>query len=228
MKKTKKELSIGIAMLASFACIFVILFSPVINGEKPIDYLDNLYNSISKGSVYYIPKLLSEAKKVEGGRIEFAMDYTTQQQAEEMTKVFSSAGARVTEREQALVVSADLHRLIVQSITDADALFHNRGEALAETYGFSGKRAVYYWWLGLKAVEKKLTREKRFEESLYVNSVISRAVECSFNYFGIEPKDISAEISLVVFSLVFYVLYTLWFGFAIMYIFIGLGLRLEH
>jgi len=32
----------------------------------------------------------------------------------------------------------------------------------------------------------------------------------------------------VIFSLVFYVVYTLWYGFGIMYMFEGWGLRLEH
>jgi hypothetical protein len=36
------------------------------------------------------------------------------------------------------------------------------------------------------------------------------------------------RLGVVVFSLVFYVIYTLWYGFAIMFIFEGWGMQLEH
>ncbi len=35
-------------------------------------------------------------------------------------------------------------------------------------------------------------------------------------------------LGIVIFSLIFYVVYTLWYGFAIMFMFEGWGMRLEH
>ena len=55
-----------------------------------------------------------------------------------------------------------------------------------------------------------------------------KAIECSYNYFGIEAKKISDSVGIVTFSLVFYVGYTLWYGFAVMFMFEGWGMRLEH
>jgi len=57
---------------------------------------------------------------------------------------------------------------------------------------------------------------------------MKKGVECSYNYYGIDPQQISDRLGIVVFSLVFYVLYTVWYGFAILYLFQGLGLKLEH
>ena len=56
----KKEFALGAGLLVSFFVILFIFFSPVFNGQNGLDYLDSLYNSISKGSVYYIPKLKEE------------------------------------------------------------------------------------------------------------------------------------------------------------------------
>jgi len=41
---------------------------------------------------------------------------------------------------------------------------------------------------------------------------------------GIRPKNISGNLGIVAFVLANYVLYTVWCGFAIMYLFEGLGI----
>ena len=56
----------------------------------------------------------------------------------------------------------------------------------------------------------------------------AKAVEVAFNFNGIEPQNISAKVGIVIFALAFYVIYTLWFGFSIMYLFEGWGMDLEH
>ena len=61
-----------------------------------------------------------------------------------------------------------------------------------------------------------------------VAAVNQKAVETAYNYYRIEPQNISDRYGIVIFSLVFYVAYTLWYGFAIMFLFEGWGMRLEH
>ena len=55
-----------------------------------------------------------------------------------------------------------------------------------------------------------------------------KAVECSYNYYRVEPQGIGDRWGTVVFSLIFYVVYTLWYGFAILFMFEGWGLKLGH
>jgi hypothetical protein len=71
----KKEFSLGLGLLVAFFVVLFIFFSPVFNGHNGLDYLDNLYNSISKGSAYYIPKLKDDSKAFNGSAVEmsFAM-----------------------------------------------------------------------------------------------------------------------------------------------------------
>jgi hypothetical protein len=58
--------------------------------------------------------------------------------------------------------------------------------------------------------------------------VVKKAVEPSYNYYRIEPQNIGDRWVVVIFSLIFYVVYTLWYGFSIMYIFEGWGMKLGH
>lgn len=228
MKNTKRALGIGCGLLISFAVVLILLFSPVFNGQRPIDYLDNLYNSISKGSVYYISGLQADVQKLQGKELRFSIRTSSPQQAEEMASLFGQTGATVEKSDSSLQVTGNLDTLLNTALADSDVMFKNQGQALAAKYGMGERNVLYYWWLGLKAAEKQLTRDERFAEAKFVYSVITRAVECSFNYYQVEPRSMSTAVVLVVVSLAFYVLYTLWFGFSILYIFIGLGLKLEH
>jgi len=62
----KKEFFGGLAMLVAFTVVLIIMFSPVFKGQNGLEYLDALYNSISKGSAYYIPKV--KEKSDHGGQ----------------------------------------------------------------------------------------------------------------------------------------------------------------
>ena len=53
----KKELAIGVFLMVTFIAVMVGIFMPLFDEGNALNYLDNLYNSISKGSANYIPKV---------------------------------------------------------------------------------------------------------------------------------------------------------------------------
>jgi hypothetical protein len=65
----KKEFFGGVAMMAVFVVVLIIIFMPVFEGQNGLNYLDNLYNSISKGSADYIPKVKKEADAFTGNSV---------------------------------------------------------------------------------------------------------------------------------------------------------------
>ena len=69
----KKEFYGGVGMMAAFTVVLVIIFSPIFNGQNGLDYLDALYNSISKGSAYYIPKVREAGSEFNGNNIKVAI-----------------------------------------------------------------------------------------------------------------------------------------------------------
>ena len=228
MIRTKKEFFGGLVMFVAFLVVLVIMFSPIFKGHNGLEYLDNLYNSISKGSAYYIPDVLKETARFKGRSIEVTMDIGDDKQAQNTGLLFQKGGAFVTVAGTSLQVSGDLGGILANALTDADEMYHNRGETVSQKYGYNERQVLFNWWNALKAMDKGLTKQEKFKEAKAVDLVVKKGVEPSYNYYTIEPQRITDRMGIVIFSLIFYVVYTLWYGFAIMYMFEGWGMRLEH
>jgi hypothetical protein len=48
-----------------------------------------------------------------------------------------------------------------------------------------------------------------------------------YNFSGIAPEKVSSKTITLIVSLVFYVCYTIWWGFSIFFLFEGFGLAME-
>lgn len=125
-------------------------------------------------------------------------------------------------------LTGQLGDLTRRMLEDADLMFNNDGDAIQQKYNTDAKQAFMTWWQAATIMIKELNRQKQFEAAKFMMSVQTRGIECAYNYFGINPVNIREKAGFVVLSLCFYVIYTVWFGFSIMYTFLGLGFRLEH
>ena len=224
----KKEFYTGFGLFVIFWIVLIILFMPVSSGKNALENLDMLYNSISKGSAYYIPKAKKAAKPLNGTQVSVDLKLDTDKQAEQIATLFEKGGGRVQVSGANLKVSGDLGQILENSLTDADYMYHNDGKRVSDKYGIPEKQALYNWWKALKALDLALKKQKKFVAAKVVDLIRKKAVETAYNYYGIAPQKITDRFGVVIFSLIFYVVYTLWYGFAIMYMFEGLGLRLEH
>ncbi len=222
----KKEFGKGVALMVSFFAVLAVIFMPVFSGHNGLNYLDSLYNSISKGSAYYIPQMKEDVLPYQGRTVTVELKLADENQARQTADLFNAAGAMVNINGDLIKVSGDLGAILQQSLEDADLMYHNNGKAVSGKYGYPERQALYNWWSALKAMDKNLKKQELFEEAKIVANVQQKAVECSYNYYGIAPEKISDKVGIVLFSLVFYVIYTLWYGFGIMYMFEGWGLQL--
>ncbi len=228
MIANKKEFFGGSLMLLAFIAILIIIFSPVFKGQNGLEYLDALYNSISKGSAYYIPKVKEETGRFAGKSIEVTLSMADEKQAEQTALLFQKGGASTTVDGASLRITGDLGKILENSLADADNMYHNDGKGVSLKYGYNERQILFNWWKAFKAMDNDLKKQKKFKEAKVVAIVIKKAIEPSYNYYKIVPQKISDRFGIVIFSLVFYVVYTLWYGFAIMFMFEGWGLRLEH
>ena len=228
MIANKKEFFGGIGMLVAFTVVLIIMFSPVFKGRNGLEYLDTLYNSISKGSAYYIPKIKDKTDKFKGKTISVTLAMADKIQAEQTATLFRAGGAKVTVKGPELQITGDLGKILENCLADADVMYKNEGEKVSRKYGYDERRALFNWWKAAKAMDKDLKKQELFKEAKVVALVVKKAVESSYNYYQIEPQKISDRLGIVVFSLVFYVVYTLWYGFAVMFLFEGWGMKLEH
>ena len=228
MIANKKTFNVGLAMMVAFVVVLVIFFMPIFNGQNGLDYLDSLYNSISKGSAYYIPKLKDEVQPFDGKTVDLNLTMKSAEQVQQTALLFQKAGATAEASGEKLKVSGDMGQILSACLEDSDAMYYNDGQKVAEKYGYGERQALFNWWLAITAMEKDLNQQKNFKEAKIAATVGKKAVETSYNYYKIEPQKISDKYGVVIFSLIFYVVYTLWYGFGIMYMFEGWGLRLEH
>jgi len=224
MKTQSKALGAGIGLLATFLVVLAVMFMPIFSGQNALDFMDSLYNSISKGSAYYIDDLAGETSPHQGKQIEMPLDFDDPDQAEIVALLLEKNGAGVDPTS----ASGDLGIILDACLEDADDLFRNDDARITAKYGRSGREVLYGWWLTLKSLDRELKRQSRFEEAAFVLEVKKKGVECAYNYYGIEFRRISDNFGIVLLSLVFYVVYTVWYGYAIILIFEGCGLRLSH
>ncbi|MDY6990102.1 MAG: hypothetical protein SWQ30_18835 [Thermodesulfobacteriota bacterium] len=224
----KKEFYGGFFMLVAFAVVLVLVFSPVFKGQNGLEYLDGLYNSISKGSAYYIPAVKEEIDQFAGNVVTVTLNVADNKRAQQTAPLFMKGGAMVNVSGKELKISGDLAKILQNSLDDADAMYYNKGDEISRKYGYDEKRVLLNWWVALHHMERALKDQKKFKEAKVLSVVTKKAVELSFNYYTVDPQKIGDKIGIVLFSLVFYVVYTLWYGFAIMFMFEGWGMRLEH
>jgi hypothetical protein len=228
MIEKKKEFYVGLGLIIAFVVVLIFFFLPAFEGRNALDYLDNLYNSISKGSAYYIPKVKEESDKFKGNSVTLNLTLASEKQAAQTALLFTQAGGAVSVSGSQLQISGDLGRILENALADADAMYKNDGRSVAAKYGYEEKRVLYNWWKAMEEMDKSLKKQKKFKEAKIVSVVEKRAVECSYNYYRVEPQGIGDRWGTVVFSLIFYVVYTLWYGFAILFMFEGWGLKLGH
>lgn len=229
MIANKKEFGLGFGLMVGFWALFVLFMTPIFNGQNLLDYMDSLYNSISKASAYYVPKATEKANTVAGKTATTSIKVTDEAQAKRMTALLQTASATVEPDGKNLKVTGDLGQILKAMIADADLMFSNKGAEVSQKYGGADpKQALFDWYTIGKTYQKSLEKENDMKSYNVVYSVQTKAVEPAFNYYGIEAKKITENVGTVVISLAGYVVYTLWFGFAILFMFEGWGLKLEH
>ena len=228
MSSTKGRAFTGLALLAIFFAVLVIMFLPIFQGHNTLEYLDELYNSISKGSAYYIPTVREESGAFEGNSIAVTLKMGKEEYAEQTALLYRGGGAEATVVGGDVTITGDLGNILANCLDDSELMYNNEGDKIKEKYGHGEKQMLYIWWKSLKELDRVLLDQKLFKEAKVVTLVKKKAVETAYNYFGVEPQKITDRLGIVVFSLVFYVVYTLWYGFAIMFLFEGLGLSLSH
>ncbi|RLB93952.1 MAG: hypothetical protein DRH43_04655 [Deltaproteobacteria bacterium] len=223
----KKEFTKGMILTISFLIVLVIIYSPVFKGKNGLEASDDLFNSIAKGSTYYIPGMIKKSKAFMGKEIGVTIRLSNTDIARKTGSLFSAAGAAVSQDEAQLTIKGDLGKILAAALQDSDDMFNNKGAVLREKYGYDPKEAMYNWWLACKLIDKALKKQKRFKEAKFVTSVRKKAVETGYNFYGIEAEKASKRAGILSSVLIFYVVYTMWWGFSVFFLFEGIGLKME-
>jgi len=225
--KDKKHFVWGLTLGASFLVILVLMFSPIFHGENSLQTADRLFNSIAKGSTYYFPGLQEKNKHFKDTKFEATLKLADEDMAGKASKLLAEAGVGAGVDSAEVKASGYLGPMVQAALQDSEAMFNNQGEAIAAKYGYPGKEVLYVWWSTFKSLDKELKKQKMYADASFLADVVKKGVEVGYNFYGIEPQKASTKAGILSFSLVFYIIYTLWWGYAILFLFEGVGMQMK-
>jgi hypothetical protein len=233
MASSKKgAFAIGLLMAISFAVVLFVMFSEIFPGPagkkvNGLDWGDDLFNKLAKGSSYFIPKLKETNQKFMGRSFTATIKVQNAAEADQINKLFTQAGARVNVQGEAMTIEGDLGQTLGVILRDSDDMFNNQGQKLAALYGYDEKEVMKNWWTALSSMDKFFKKNLKIDESKLVSEVSKKGLEPSYNFYKIESQRVADRFGIMTFLLVFYVFYTLWWGYAIFYLFEGFGLTMK-
>ncbi len=225
----KTSLGIGIVMALSFFGMLSLIFSPVFGeGKNGLIFADDLFNKLSKGSSYFIPKVAKNSEEFNATTVALVIKLDKPDQMNPLAlKLLATTGASAHTASPEIKLTGNLGAILGQVLSDADRMFQNDGAAIAGRYGTDEKEVMTSWWQILKGMDKELKKQGKVAEAKMVSDVMKKAVEPAYNYYGVIPRQVSEKAGVMTGLLVFYVAYTMWWGFAIYYIFEGIGLTMK-
>ncbi len=218
----KGPLLLGIAMSISFFVVLSLVVIPLFSKKNGLDYADDLFNKLAKGSSYFIPTLLQKNEENKGKP--FRVTLVVEKDSDQIIRLCTAAGAQARPQGTALVLEGDLGKILERALVDADHTFRNDGAEVAGRYGLDAKAVMKTWWTILTKTERFFKKNLLIAQSEAVSEVVRKAIEPAYNFYGTEPQNVSDKGGVMAFLLVFYVVYTLWWGYAILFLFEGLGL----
>ena len=127
-KHNSKTFGVGVVLAISFFAVLALIFSPVFGGRavNGLTYADDLFNKLSKGSSYFIPKLQKSVQGFAGRPFEAAGEA---RQARDggagRDALHGRRGHRAADGGK-LTVSGDLGAVLAAVLRDSDEMYQQR------------------------------------------------------------------------------------------------------
>lgn len=224
----KKSMSLGLIMAVSFVGVLILIFSHVFDGKNGLEYSDELFNKLAKGSSYFIPELKENLKGAEG--TDFggtAVKMESADAAARAAKLLTHAKANVQVKGAELTINGSLIGVLADVLDDSNTMYYNQGSDVSAKYGMDEKEVMSTWWSVLNRVAKEFQKSKKTEQANVIFDVIRKGIEPAFNFYKIEPQKVSEKALTLFGMLFFYIVYTMWWGYAIFNVFDGIGLSMK-
>ena len=234
--KNAKMFNVGALFAITFFGVLIAIFSPLFNGKNGLQFADDSFNKLAKGSSYFIPRVAKNNEQFTGRAFSVTiragkpedMPGDAEKRATGIAKIFTEAGARTEVTGASVKIEGDLGTVLASALQDADAMFKNDGGKIKARYGVDDEKKTFrQWHNGLTRISKEFDKEKRIAESNMVTEVVKKAVEPAYNFYQIDTNRVADHAGMMSGLLIFYVFYTMWWGYAIFYMFDGLGLSMK-
>ena len=130
------------------------------DGKNGLEFSDDLFNKLSKGSSYFIPEVLKSSEKFVGTNFSVNIKLDKPEQAESAVKLLTGNGAQAVAKDTQLTISGDLGKLLGGILKDSEEMYHNDGSKVAGRYGLQEMDAMALWWSMLTKMNKEFQKEK--------------------------------------------------------------------
>lgn len=247
----KGEFFKGVVLAVTFLIVLAIMFMPYFGTEgnrglNALEAADKLFNSISKGSTNYFAGLAKKVQSIQDKTFDLTIKLKSEDLAKRATTLLQKANVSVKTDGAQLNMTGKFGDLLTTALADSEVLFRNQSEELGKKYGFSGPTGYtrkgthtgdreassgelvgYVWSSVLYAMDKPLKDKHQFAEATIISEVMKKGVDVAYNFYGIEAETIGTKVGILSFALIFYVLYTIWWGVAILFLCEGIGLQMK-
>jgi len=218
----------GAFLAVTFAGVLALIFSPIFgDGRNGLVYADDMFNKLSKGSSYFIPKVMKSNEQFANTTMDVIVKIDKPEQMDDTKALLAVAGVDAKNASPELRIRGNLGSLMSKVLQDADDMYKNNGTVVAARYGLDEKKVMESWHVMLKGVDKALKKQGKIEDAKIVSDVMKKAVEPAYNYYKVEAQNVVDKAGIMTGLLIFYVAYTMWWGFAIFYMFDGIGLTMK-
>jgi len=216
---------LGVAGLVVVFLVLGVSAAPVYEGRSSLMWADRFFNRLAKDSANSLAKARALAGTCAPLQIDMGVHPRDLADPEKLIGLLARAGipSRAT-GDGRVRVQAPFADILAAATADAALAFANRFDDLREKYGFSGEDAIYAWWLIFDGLTRRFVQEGLSAQTEMAKFMSTKVLEPAYNFRGIQARPIHENALPVVGLLTFYVIYTLWYGFAILSLFEGLGI----
>lgn len=223
--KDKKHFFWGALLAVGFAAVFASMFIPAFgDGLNAFEASDKMFNSISKGSTNAIPGLIAEAARLRGTPVDLVALKDRPDLAAKAEGLLAVNGIDFVRTESGLRVSGSLGAVLGAALRDSHDMFNNDGPAVSARYDLPEREVLFVWWKLFESMGTVLGAERRWADAEFMGTVAAKGVEVGYNYYRVVPESAGSRAGMLAFSLIFYVVCTMWWGSAIFFLFKGFGL----
>lgn len=219
------KFKIGIAGLAVFCVVLGLSLFPTIDQKPALQWADKLFNGLAKNSANHHSEARKIAAKLTGTSIDLGIRPRDFADGPTLVKLISQNGADAMIASDGRVrIQGDLGRLAQSALADATFAFNNEERQIALKYQMPATEVLYCWWIVFDGLTRRYIQDNRGSEAGFAKLMTAKILEPAYNFRNIEPSRIADHTLPVLLLLGFYILYTIWYGFSIMFIFEGLGI----
>ena len=118
-----KTFNMGMLLALSFLVVLFLIFQPLFNGKNGLEFSDDLFNKLSKGSSYFIPEVLKSSEKLVGTNFSVNIKLDKPEQAESAVKLLTGNGAQAVAKDTGLTISGDLGQLLGGILRDSEEMY---------------------------------------------------------------------------------------------------------